>query len=976
MIPFLKQVADHYYKSGGISERCFVFPNRRSLVFFQKYLVEAVAADGTAPIVAPKMMTMSDMFSKYASMEVSDRVTLLIELHECYSRLHSGAESLDDFIFWGDIILADFNDVDKYLADPKGLFANVAEYKSIQDDFSYLEKAQREAIEALVDHFERGSGVLTADIGSDRPDVKKRFFQIWNLLYPLYVEFNSHLLSKGMAYEGMVYRALADKVKAGSAEDLMPGNFVFVGLNAPNECEKAVMRRLQKEGRAEFCWDYSSDMIKARRNKSSFFMDKNVSEFPQAFSFDQEGLPEPVINVVSVPSAVGQVKCVPELLSRLPGKPDDCAVVLPDETLLMSLLNTIPEDVEAINVTMGYPMTSSELYTFMSEAVAAQLHTMQKKGKWYFYHRQVWSLFSSAFFRRIASEQDVEIAARVKKEAKYYIPVEDLNGSPLMDMLFRVAVLQPKVADCGQIGCFADYLTALTSVAASKAACDPEFAVEVEFARAYYRTVTLLKRIEKPLLPMTFVRLLNNLLAGITVPFKGEPLKGLQIMGPLETRALDFRNVILMSANEGVFPRKSVSSSFIPPFLRHVFGLPTYEHQDAIWAYYFYRMISRAENVWIFYDSRSEGLRSGEESRYIKQLEYDFQVPVHRYVVKADSAVVESLPVIEKTQEDIDAISSMSLSASALQSYIACPAKFWYEKIKRLRPEDEVVESLDNAMFGTVFHDTMWALYSNPAFMAPDGPMEASKNPDSVMSRVTKDYINEWLGRKEDIKAKVKALMLYHLHSVELEGRNIVVLDVIVQCVINTLKKDLAHLEEMRCDAFYILGLEQEFTGSFAGLKLKGFIDRLDSYGPDNVRVVDYKTGKVLPEDRDIPADQAKAEALVKKIFSHDTEPASRPKIALQFFIYDLLVRTGHNASGQSYDGRTVLNSVYETSLLFKEDVRNDALNESFYSMMKDALEQLFSEMLDPAVPFSRTSVEKNCEYCDFKVICGRTSKE
>jgi hypothetical protein len=650
--------------------------------------------------------------------------------------------------------------------------------------------------------------------------------------------------------------------------------------------------------------------------------------------------------------------------------------VLPDETLLMSLLNTIPEDVEAINVTMGYPMTSSELYTFMSEAVAAQLHTMQKKGKWYFYHRQVWSLFSSAFFRRIASEQDVEIAARVKKESKYYIPVEDLNGSPLMDMLFRVAVLQPKVADCGQIGCFADYLTTLTSVAASKAACDPEFAVEVEFARAYYRTVTLLKRIEKPLLPMTFVRLLNNLLAGITVPFKGEPLKGLQIMGPLETRALDFRNVILMSANEGVFPRKSVSSSFIPPFLRHVFGLPTYEHQDAIWAYYFYRMISRAENVWIFYDSRSEGLRSGEESRYIKQLEYDFQVPVHRYVVKADSAVVESLPVIGKTQEDIDAIRSMSLSASALQSYLACPAKFWYEKIKRLRPEDEVVESLDNAMFGTVFHDTMWALYSNPAFMAPDGPMEASKNPDSVMSRVTKDYINEWLGRKEDIKAKVKALMLYHLHSVELEGRNIVVLDVIVQCVINTLKKDLAHLEEMRCDAFYILGLEQEFTGSFAGLKLKGFIDRLDSYGPDNVRVVDYKTGKVLPEDRDIPADQAKAETLVKKIFSHDTEPASRPKIALQFFIYDLLVRTGHNASGQSYDGRTVLNSVYETSLLFKEDVRNDALNDSFYAMMRDALEELLSEMLDPAVPFSRTAVEKNCEYCDFKVICGRTSKE
>lgn len=371
-------------------------------------------------------------------------------------------------------------------------------------------------------------------------------------------------------------------------------------------------------------------------------------------------------------------------------------------------------------------------------------------------------------------------------------------------------------------------------------------------------------------------------------------------------------------------------------------------------------------------------MRSGEESRYIKQLEYDFQIPVHRYVVKADSAVVEALPEMKKTQEDIDAIRSLKLSASALQSYIACPAKFWYEKVKKLRPEDEVVESLDNAMFGTVFHDTMWALYSNPSFMAPDGPMEASQKPASepVMKHVTRSYLEEWKGREEDVRAKVRALMLYHLHSVELEGRNIVVLDVIVKCVMNTITKDLEHLQEQRAESFEILGLEQELTGSFAGLRLKGFIDRLDSYGPDNVRVVDYKTGKVLPEDRDVPSDQVKMEALVKKIFSHDTDPSSRPKIALQFFIYDLLVRTGRNVSGQSYGGRSVLNSVYETSLLFKEKVRNDALNESFYAMMKERLEELFAEMLDPEEPFSRTSVEKNCEYCDFKVICGRTSND
>lgn len=978
MTPFLKQVADHYHKSGDISDRCFVFPNRRSLVFFRKYLAEAVAADGTLPIVAPRMTTMSDLFSEHASMAVSDRVTLLLELHECYSELNPKAESLDDFIFWGDIILADFNDVDKYMADPKGLFANVAEYKAIQDDYSYLEPTQRKAIEALVEHFEKGSGVLTADIGSDKPDVKKRFFQIWNMLYPLYERFNARLLEKGMAYEGMMYRKLALKMKEGREDDLMPGRYVFVGLNAPNECEKTVMRRLQREGRAEFCWDYSSEMIRAERNKSSFFMERNCSEFRQAFELDTEGLATPQINVVSVPSAVGQVKCVPELQSRLPGRPDDSAIVLPDENLLMSLLNTIPENIEDVNVTMGYPMTSGELYSFMSEVLAAQMHTMQKKGKWYFYHRQVWSLFSSAFFRRIASQEDEEIASRVRKEAKYYIPIEDLNGSPLMDMIFRIAVPEPRNADCGQIRSLADYLIALTGMVASKVAQDTDFAVEVEFARAYYRTLILLKRIDKPLLPITFVRLLDNILAGVSVPFKGEPLKGLQIMGPLETRALDFRNVILMSANEGVFPRKSVSSSFIPPFLRHVFGLPTYEHQDAIWAYYFYRMISRAENVWLFYDSRSEGLRSGEESRYIKQLEYDFRVPVRRYVVKTDSAVTEQIPEIEKTDADLDAIHRIQLSASALQSYIACPARFWYEKVKKLKPEDEVAENLDNAMFGTVFHDTMWALYSHPSFMAPDGPVDDSRKPASVpvMKNITRSYIEEWCGREDEVRAKVRAVMLHHLHSVELEGRNIVVLDVIVKCVMNTLKRDLEHLDQIGKDSFEILGLEQELSGKLAGLELKGFIDRLDSYGPDNVRVVDYKTGKVLPEDRDIPTDPVKMEALVRKIFSHDTEPTVRPKIALQFFIYDLLVRTGQSREGRSYGGRTVLNSVYETSLLFKEGVRNDSLNEGFYELMKDGLEGLFAEILDPEVPFFRTSVEKNCEYCDFKVICGRTSKE
>ena len=955
MIPFLKQVADHYYNIGEADKCCFIFPNRRSLVFFTRHLCQAVKDSDvlSRPIVAPEMLTINDFFHKVGGMRSVDRVRLLIELYDCYKECNPKAETLDEFIFWGDVILSDFNDVDKYLVDPKQLFANISDLKKIQDTYTYLTDTQRKAIEAFVSHFSDLSGRLTVDLDSEDPDVKGKFLMIWNILHDLYELFNKRLMDRGMAYEGMVYRQLAQRLKNESVEDIFNDvwqgdvKFVFVGLNALNECEKMLLRKLRDAGRAEFCWDYSGKIISDPKNRSSFFMAENVVEFPQAAVWDREGLNVPEINVVSVPSSTGQAKRLPDVLngigSRTVAGLTECAIVLPDETLLSSVLNSIPDEVEDINVTMGLPMTGSILYSMMSDIAAIQLHTVNRKGKWYFYHKQVWDLFANDLFRKASDEKTLEIISKVKSDAAYYISQDVLSGTPLLDAVFRPVIADQKLQSASQIKDFAEYQKQVLTAVISSVTEDVGMNLELEYAKEYYKCVNVLKEIDLEVLPVTYVRLLNQLLSAVSVPFRGEPLKGLQIMGPLETRALDFRNLVILSANEGVFPRRNVSSSFVPPELRKGFGLPTYEYQDAVWAYYFYRMISRAEKVWMFTDTRTEGLKSGEESRYIKQLEYHFNIPLNRYVVRFDKMKTAKVEDIVKTLDDVRKIKETVLSATTVQNYLACPAKFYYGTVKELKAEEEVAESLDYGMFGTVYHETMRSLYASDRMTAKD--------------------IQSWLGREDEIKSKIKELIIDELNLMEVSGRNLVVTDVILKYVMKTLQRDLELLEKEGVDFFEILGREVKVSGEFKGQKFKGFIDRLDSFHPGQVRVVDYKTGKVLDDDEKINDDNALA--IAEDIFAEDIK--ERPKIALQFFIYDMLVQNHPLARGKQ-----LFNCVYSTARLFKEPPLNVPRNEMFFNAVSERLENTLKEMYSLEVPFRRTNDEKVCEYCDFKMICGR----
>ena len=678
-------------------------------------------------------------------------------------------------------------------------------------------------------------------------------------------------------------------------------------------------------------------------------MRDNVRNFPNAFQVDADGIGMPAFHVVSVPSSAGEAKLAPEILRRCPvDNPVETAFVLPDENLLMPLLNAIPPEYGSINVTMGCALTGGSIYALMSAVAAMQQRLREKAGNWLFYHREVRSIFSNSLFRAVLTPEEEQVVKEVKKAAKYYIPQDDLQGGPLLNLIFRPVILQPKEADAARNRAIAAYLSDIVSYVGWKLRGVESMLLELDFAKRYLQCVNLLDGIGLDVLPATWLHLLDQLLAGESVPFRGEPLEGLQVMGPLETRSLDFRNLVILSANEGTFPRRASSASFVPPELRKGFGLPTFEYQDSVWAYYFYRMIQRAENVWLLYDSRTEGLKTGEESRYIKQLEYHFRVPLERFVATAGMKLAPEKNEIEKTPEDIETIRNSVLSASSLQNYLYCPAKFYYHSVKHLKTEDEVAESLDAGKLGTVFHDTMCALYL---------PFKES----GELVRVAD--LDRMIADRKAVKATIRELIKKEMQTIDVAGRDLVVEEVIVEYVLQTLKHDRNLLVRSGSEGFRILDLEDEMNGEFEGFKIVGYSDRIDTYQNGEVRIVDYKTGRV--EDEDINITDDNAGDVVEKLFGPSN--VGRPKIALQLFIYGLL-----SQEQASMKGKPIVNSIYSVSRMFTSPLEDRPQSAEFTRLTRERLKDMLAEMVDPDVPFRRTEELRTCSYCDFKMICGR----
>ena len=923
MVPFLKQVARHYMAQGAdVSRLCFVFPNRRALRFFEHYLGQEIAAGGGGPVVSPQLFTMNDFFYHATGEKPADRIPLLLELYGCYKALNPASEPLDDFIFCGDTLLGDFDDIDKYLVDPERIFTNVADFREIQDDYSYLSDVQREAVLRFVDHF-RSTGAI-----------KEGFLRIWRILLPLYRSFREELKTKGLSYEGMVYRELAERLESESAADIMRARFqwsdrfVFVGLNALNECEKTLLRRMHRARLCEFCWDFRSEFIRNADNKSSFFLKDFVTEFPSAFEPDPDGLPQTEFNVLSVPGGISQAKQLPDILARCTPQPGiETAVVLPDENLLIPVLNSLPEHIGKLNVTMGYPISGSQMWALMTDLSSLQLHLRRKDGKWFFYHRQVWALASNSTVRSILSDEGRAVLESARKERKYYIPEEDLKGDPVLEVLFRPVAVKAE-ADPMQVLAVCRWMQEVLVTMAPLLRDLPDMQLELDFAKVCHETLERLSRYELGLLPQSFFRLLSQVLGSATVPFEGEPLEGLQIMGPLELRAMDFDNLVILSCNEGVFPRRSVSSSFIPPELRKGFGLPTYEYQDAVWAYYFYRMIQRCSRVWMVFDSRTDGLRGGEPSRYLRQLEMHFGVRFNHYESRPQLGSQPAETDIPKTAEDLEALRAGHMSASSVKDWLDCPARFYYSKVQGLKAEKEVSESLDPGMLGNVLHKTLQELY-------PAG------------TRVDASFLDSLKRSGKHIQETIEDKIKEELKTIEVTGRNLVLLDVVCSYVGAVIDADCKRVGAE--GPFTVAGTEKYVSMPIGGYTFVGYIDRLDRLSGDRLRVVDYKSGKVEPADLDF-----------------DEKTGEIPQIGLQLYLYKRMLEP--RAPGNQIDA-----AIYQpAALLGGGGIFRRDLDSGYCGRMEAALDDVLAQISDLSVPWKRTETVKKCTFCDFKAICGR----
>ncbi len=952
MKPFLQAVAEKFYeKEGvGISDLCFVFPNRRSSLFFQRYLGKAAGK----PIFSPRLITINDLFVELSGYKPVDKIEALYIIYQHYVDLmdweDGNRESFDEFVYWGDILLSDFDDIDKYMVSAERLFTNVKDIQELDFGFDFLSENQIEAIKLFWSNFLSGADEPSKDGSIDK---RKSFKKVWTILYQLYCDFKKDLASRGVAYEGMIYRSIADKISSGDGEQLIKKlssqyhQIVFVGQNALTKCEKVLCKALMKEDLADFYWDYYGEKVTDTDNKSSLFMKDNVIDFPSKYPLDLDDVTnekEPEYELISVPSAVGQTSVVSTILTQLSNSvdfiPEETAIVLPDETLLDPILNAIPQSICSVNVTMGMPLSGSNADTFMQLLERLQMGKRTSDQNTFFYYKNVLDILEHPIFAKCVDDEKIKEIKKEIVDGNVIFPAADtlMKSGDIFRLIFKPVTVVEEVPE---------YQTEIIDAIHS-------FIGEIdrEYLYQYRCSVIRLADLHIPMEMATYFKLLEQLIGVISIPFRGEPLKGLQIMGPLETRALDFKRMIILSVNDGVFPKKSISSSFIPYNLRVGFGLPTYEFQDSISAYHFYRSIYRCEKVVMLYDSRSEGLNSGEISRFVKQLQYHYQVPITKEIVsykisdqcesyKIGEVVKDNNVMAELKEVFFNDVKPGRFSASSLNCYLDCPMKYYFQYVKGIKEEDEVKEDIDSGLFGTIFHKVLETLYKG-----------------FEKHVVNKDDIEKLLADKKHLLKLIDDAFKEDGNIRFITGKNLIARQLILRYVQQTLNIDKQIAPFTYVKGEMSKGIDIKVDAFEKSVRLYGKIDRVDSKEAGTVRVVDYKTGRT---DGKIKNDDIAA------LFARGDK---RPSISLQLYIYSLLLKSDTNLFGSS----KIQTCIYSLKSLFQQSPTVYDMDDEQVELFREKVTDLINEVFNPEIPFIATPCETACRYCNFISICKQNS--
>jgi len=932
MQTILESLARHLVETAGEekSETRIILPNRRAGLFLQRNLSKF----SNSVAWTPRIYAINEFISEISSLDEADPVESVFLLYDLYKDLKEEAEALDEFYHWGEILLHDFDEMDKYLVDSELIFRNIADLKEIEEPFAGIDPSRLAFIRQFWEGFYAG----------DETPEKKHFLEIWKILPIMYKGLREELLTRGEAYQGMQYRQIADSIDSGQLT-CPDGRIVVAGFNALNACENKIFSWLQ-EHETEFFWDFDHHYTDDPGNEAGRFLRTNLQRFPpevQLESFDSLD-DQKEIRIFELPSDLLQAKTVHRILEgrEIPPKADctDTAIILCDEELLMPLLMSVPETTGEINVTMGYPMKSTPVSGFTEALLSLQNNLREAKdGSLSFYYKDVQTILLHPYMERPDAGNGGGLLDEIAKRNLIQVD-QALFQSDFEGMIFR-KVSGPKDLVVYLREIFLHILEIFV---------DEEDKLLPELHREFVlRILMQLNRLETlisshPEIPgAVFERLFRKMLSQLRIPFEGEPLSGLQVMGILETRMLDFRHVILLSMNEEIMPASQFRHSYIPYTLRLAFGMPSREDMDGIYAYYFNRVIQRASHVDLLFNSTSEGVRTGEMSRYLHQLIYMRGVEIRRPGVEVMAR--ETVPVVVSFTPEIDqklqrytkgSEGEKFLSPSAINSYIDCPLKFYLRYIAGIGEADEVEEEIGAAGFGTVVHESIRELYEDLTGggkgVIRKEDLEALKGSERIVEVLTRTFMeHHYRGRKNAVP----------------EGRNIIILKVmqaylekIIDC-----DRQIAPFELVSAEKSYQRYFEIGKEGQKREVRIGGLIDRVDRVG-GVLRVIDYKTGNAKTTFSDL-----------ESIFRG--ELTSRNSAALQTLLYSWLILEEHPDEPVS-PGLYVMKSLYDTQfdprLVMGSHSRKEYIDDfaKFEEVYLAKLEEILLSLFNPEVDFNQ----------------------
>jgi CRISPR/Cas system-associated exonuclease Cas4 (RecB family) len=958
MHSFLEKTVNYLYDKYGddISELCIVLPNRRAGLFLKTHL----SANLKKTFWSPEIFATEDFVALLAELEIADSTTLLFELYETVKAVgKKEVENFDEFGKWGQILLSDLNEIDRYLVDASQLFGNLKDIKEL---------------EAWSLNTEEG---LT--------DFQKQYLEFWKLLGEYYHDLRDRLLAKNQAYQGLAYRIVSDKVEE-RVEKHPWKKIIFAGFNALNKAEEEIIERLLNAGKAEILWDTDAYYLGNLNQEAGRFIRKynefgNFKKLKDRNIVFEENLlsnEKKTITVIGAAKNVAQAKVAGSIVTQLQKTNDSLqttALVLADENLLFPVLHSLPDNIEDINVTMGYPLKSTPVAGYFDLVFGLHengLKLSNGKENYSFYHNDIIKLLSHPYttialagvgkeytvnkvtkliqgrnivFAGISMLENIFTELDCEKEWEVLLPIFKHWLKPaegiacvhyLIDTLKNGIVLQQTKKEEAKASLELEYLFAFTKI--------------------IKRIQVLMENYPESILDLKSLRsILNQIVRSSTLPFYGEPLMGLQVMGMLETRTLDFENVILLSCNEDILPSGKSVNSFIPFELKRFFGLPTYSDKDAIFSYHFYRLLQRATTIYLLYNTESDALGSGEKSRFLTQLIYELPK------VNPNVTIVEQLVnipvvadktgneiIVEKTPfvfEKLKARSEYGFSPSLLNKYRNCSLSFYFNAIAGLKEADEVEETIGADTLGNVIHEvleTFYQPYVGKKIVAAD-IKDMKKNVEQLtVSTFEKEYSTSEISY----------------------GKNLLTIKVALKFIYNFLDAEIALISssEKAGQPLIIKSLESDLETTLqvgaTEVKIKGKSDRIDSLG-SVVRIVDYKTG--LADTNELK-------------FEHweDIRTESTLAKSFQLLTYAWLFQKMNPSITENIVSGIITFRELSAGLKTVKVNGSDKLSSEVLNEFETQLQLILTEIFDSNVPFVQTHELDNCKYCAFKGICNR----